>query len=140
MSSPLGDMPGVRLTADPGQVLFPRPAAARGPRARCRAARYPGMVQVRVTVPAPGTPSLTRPASLSSGSPGSSPRGLIEVRTEDRAGSRIVLVEVPASHPVRRGPRPVSPPRRRNPGDMPPRTGCQRHSYLGDPVRGKVVR
>ena len=39
------------------------------------------------------------------------PWGLIEMWIEDPDGIRIVLVEVPADHPIRRDPRSVSPPR-----------------------------
>jgi len=38
-------------------------------------------------------------------------RGLIEMRAEDPDGLRIILVEVPADHPLRRDPRSASPPR-----------------------------
>jgi hypothetical protein len=34
------------------------------------------------------------------------PRGLAEMRTEDPGGIRIVLVEVPPGHPLRRDPPP----------------------------------
>ncbi|MGO8882593.1 MAG: VOC family protein, partial [Streptosporangiaceae bacterium] len=37
--------------------------------------------------------------------------GLIEMWIEDPDGIRIVLVEVPADHPLRRDPRSASPPR-----------------------------
>jgi catechol 2,3-dioxygenase-like lactoylglutathione lyase family enzyme len=37
--------------------------------------------------------------------------GLVEMRIEDPAGVRIVGVEVPADHPLRRDPRAASPPR-----------------------------
>src|SRR6201989_861827 len=40
------------------------------------------------------------------------PRGLIEMQIEAPDGIRIVLVEVPAGHPLRRDPRPVLPPGR----------------------------
>jgi uncharacterized glyoxalase superfamily protein PhnB len=43
--------------------------------------------------------------------PATEPWGLIEMRTEDPDGIRIVLVEVPASQPLRRDPRSASPPR-----------------------------
>ena len=43
--------------------------------------------------------------------PATEPWGLIEMWIEDPDGIRIVLVEVPADHPLRRDPRPVSPPR-----------------------------
>ena len=39
------------------------------------------------------------------------PWGLTEMWIEDPDGIRIVLVEVPAGHPLRRDPRPASPPR-----------------------------
>jgi predicted enzyme related to lactoylglutathione lyase len=39
------------------------------------------------------------------------PGGLIEMWIEDPDGIRIVLVEVPADHPLRRDPRSASPPR-----------------------------
>jgi predicted enzyme related to lactoylglutathione lyase len=43
--------------------------------------------------------------------PATEPWGLIEMWIEDPDGIRIVLVEVPADHPLRRDPRSVSPPR-----------------------------
>ncbi len=43
--------------------------------------------------------------------PVTEPWGLIEMWIEDPDGTRIVLVEVPAGHPLRRDPRPVPPPR-----------------------------
>ena len=43
--------------------------------------------------------------------PATEPWGLIEMWIEDHDGIRIVLVEVPADHPIRRDPRSVSPPR-----------------------------
>ncbi len=43
--------------------------------------------------------------------PATEPWGLIEMWIEDPNGIRIVLVEVPADHPIRRDPRSVSPPR-----------------------------
>ena len=43
--------------------------------------------------------------------PVTEPWGLIEMRIEDPDGIRIVLVEVPADHPLRRDQRSVSPPR-----------------------------
>jgi predicted enzyme related to lactoylglutathione lyase len=39
--------------------------------------------------------------------PATEPRGLIEMWIEDPDGTRIVLVEVPAGHPLRRDPRPA---------------------------------
>ena len=43
--------------------------------------------------------------------PAAEPWGLTEMWFEDPDGIRIVLVEVPADHPLRRDPRPASPPR-----------------------------
>ena len=43
--------------------------------------------------------------------PAMEPWGLIEMWIEDPDGIRIVLVEVPAGHPLRRDPRSASPPR-----------------------------
>jgi catechol 2,3-dioxygenase-like lactoylglutathione lyase family enzyme len=43
--------------------------------------------------------------------PAAEPWGLTEMWIEDPDGIRIVLVEVPADHPLRRDPRSVSPPR-----------------------------
>jgi predicted enzyme related to lactoylglutathione lyase len=42
--------------------------------------------------------------------PVAEPWGLIEMQIEDPDGIRIVLVEVPADHPLRRDPRPALPP------------------------------
>jgi predicted enzyme related to lactoylglutathione lyase len=41
--------------------------------------------------------------------PASEPWGLIEMWVEDPDGVRIVIVEVPADHPIRRDPRPLPP-------------------------------
>jgi catechol 2,3-dioxygenase-like lactoylglutathione lyase family enzyme len=45
--------------------------------------------------------------------PAAEPWGLTEMWIEDPDGIRIVLVEVPAGHPVRRDPRSALPPGRR---------------------------
>ena len=45
--------------------------------------------------------------------PVAEPWGLIEMQIEDPDGIRIVLVEVPADHPLQRDPRPALPPGRR---------------------------
>jgi uncharacterized glyoxalase superfamily protein PhnB len=52
---------------------------------------------------AAGVPIIRAPATES--------WGLIEMWIEDPDGIRIVLVEVPADHPLRRDPRSASPPR-----------------------------
>jgi catechol 2,3-dioxygenase-like lactoylglutathione lyase family enzyme len=43
--------------------------------------------------------------------PATEPRGLTEMWIQDPDGIQIVLVEVPADHPLRRDPRSASPPR-----------------------------
>src|SRR5512142_645621 len=45
--------------------------------------------------------------------PVAEPWGLIEMQIEDPDGTRIILVEVPADHPLRRDPRQALPPGRR---------------------------
>jgi catechol 2,3-dioxygenase-like lactoylglutathione lyase family enzyme len=52
---------------------------------------------------AAGVPVIREPAA--------EPWGLTEMWIEDPDGVRIVLVEVPADHPLRRDPRPAAPPR-----------------------------
>jgi catechol 2,3-dioxygenase-like lactoylglutathione lyase family enzyme len=52
---------------------------------------------------AAGVPVIREPAA--------EPWGLTEMWIEDPDGIQIVLVEVPAGHPLRRDPRPASPPR-----------------------------
>ena len=54
-----------------------------------------------VRLAAAGVPIVREPAA--------EPWGLIEMRMEDPDGVRIVLVEVPADHPLRRDPRPALP-------------------------------
>jgi catechol 2,3-dioxygenase-like lactoylglutathione lyase family enzyme len=51
---------------------------------------------------AAGVPIIREPAT--------EPWGLIEMWIEDPDGLRIVLVEIPADHPLRRDPRSLSPP------------------------------
>ena len=76
---------------------------------------------------AAGVPIMREPAA--------EPWGLIEMWIEDPDGVRIVLVEVPADHPLRRDPRPALPPRPRTrmphnkrppqTRGFPVRAGCQ---------------
>ena len=54
-----------------------------------------------VRLAAAGVPIVREPAA--------EPWGLIEMWIEDPDGVRIVLVEVPADHPLRRDPRPALP-------------------------------
>jgi len=58
---------------------------------------------------APSTPGWPRPESGHPGA-GSLAWGLTEMWIQDPDGIRIVLVEVPADHPLRRDPRSASPP------------------------------
>jgi predicted enzyme related to lactoylglutathione lyase len=97
---------------DPGVVFFLGPGLlevsghAPSPRG------HPGMmiwIQVRdvhaehTRLAAAGASILRKPVS--------EPWGLIEMWVEDPDGIRIVLVGVPADHPLRRDPRAASPPR-----------------------------
>ena len=56
----------------------------------------------RARLAAAGVPVIREPTA--------EPWGLTEMWIEDPDGIRIVLVEVPADHPLRRDPRPASPP------------------------------
>jgi catechol 2,3-dioxygenase-like lactoylglutathione lyase family enzyme len=60
--------------------------------------------------------------------PTTEPWGLTEMQLEDPDGIRIVLVEVPADHPLRRDPRSALPPGRRTACPMPVRTTETRQS------------
>ena len=55
--------------------------------------------------------------------PAAEPWGLTEMHIEDPDGIRIILVEVPADHPLRRDPRPALPPGRRAACTLMPWTG-----------------
>jgi catechol 2,3-dioxygenase-like lactoylglutathione lyase family enzyme len=59
----------------------------------------------------PGTVFFLGPGLLEVSGPATEPWGLTEMWIEDPDGIRIVLVEVPADHPLRRDPRSASPPR-----------------------------
>jgi catechol 2,3-dioxygenase-like lactoylglutathione lyase family enzyme len=96
---------------DPGVVFFLGPGLLE---VSGRAADPPGRsvmiwIQVRdvqaehARLAAAGVPIIREPTA--------EPWGLIEMWIEDPDGVRIVLVEVPADHPLRRDPRSASPPR-----------------------------
>ena len=63
--------------------------------------------------------------------PAAEPWGLTEMHIEDPDGIRIILVEVPADHPLRRDPRPALPPGRRAACMLMPWTG--NHGLRGMP-------
>ena len=96
---------------DPGVVFFPGPGLLEvsGP-----AAGSPGrsvLIWLQVRDVRAGHARLA--AGRCPGDPGARDGvlGLIEMWIEDPDGLRIVLVEVPADHPLRRDPRSASPPR-----------------------------
>jgi predicted enzyme related to lactoylglutathione lyase len=96
---------------DPGVVFFPGQGL---PEVSGHAAGTPGrsvMIWIQVRDIRAGHARLAAAAVRILREPATGPWGLIEMRIEDPAGIRIVLVEVPAGHPLRRDPRSVSPPR-----------------------------
>ena len=96
---------------DPGMVFFLGPGflEVSGPAAGAPEGSVMIWIQVRdvraehARLAAAGVPVIREPVT--------EPWGLIEMWIEDPDGTRIVLVEVPASHPLRRDPRSASPPR-----------------------------
>src|SRR5690348_694394 len=68
--------------------------------------------------------------------PVSEPWGLIEMHVEDPDGVRIILVEVPADHPLRRDPRQALPPGRRT-ACRNPTCSTERRQPTNRPVRGR---
>jgi catechol 2,3-dioxygenase-like lactoylglutathione lyase family enzyme len=68
--------------------------------------------------------------------PVAEPWGLIEMQLEDTDGIRIVLVEVPAGHPLRRDPRPALPPGTTN--RMPHDNALRRNAPVQRPARYAV--
>jgi catechol 2,3-dioxygenase-like lactoylglutathione lyase family enzyme len=96
---------------DPGVVFFLGPGLLEvsGHAADPRTHSVMIWIQVRdvqaehARLAAAGVSLLRRPAT--------EPWGLIEMWIEDPDGIRIVLVEIPADHPLRRDPRSASPPR-----------------------------
>ena len=59
----------------------------------------------------PSTPGWPQPEVPITREPATEPWGLTEMWIQDPDGIQIVLVEVPADHPLRRDPRSASPPR-----------------------------
>ncbi len=96
---------------DPGTVFFLGPGLLEvsGPAAGPGGHSVMMWIQVR-DVHAEHTRLAAAGVSILRG-PATEPWGLIEMWIEDPDGIRIVLVEVPAGHPLRRDPRSASPPR-----------------------------
>jgi catechol 2,3-dioxygenase-like lactoylglutathione lyase family enzyme len=92
---------------DPGLVFFPGQGCSRSPGTRPAGRSVLIWIQVRdvhaghVRLAAAGVPVVREPAA--------EPWGLTEMQLEDPDGVRIVLVEVPADHPLRRDARPALP-------------------------------
>jgi predicted enzyme related to lactoylglutathione lyase len=99
---PLGD-PGVVFF--PGQGLLEVSGHAAGPPGRSV------MIWIQVRDIRAEHARLAAAAVRIIREPATEPWGLIERWIEDPDGIRIVLVEVPADHPLRRDPRSVPPPR-----------------------------
>jgi hypothetical protein len=70
--------------------------------------------------------------------PAAEPWGLTEMHIEDPDGIRIILVEVPADHPLRRDPRPALPPGRRTACRITTRSTEMRRSSVR-PVCGRCA-
>ena len=96
---------------DPGVVFFLGPGFLEVYGHSASPARHSVMIWIQVRnvraeyarLAAAGVPVIREPAA--------EPWGLTEMWIQDPDGIRIVLVEVPADHPLRRDPRPASPPR-----------------------------
>ena len=94
---------------DPGVVFFPGPGLLEASGHTPPGHSVMIWIQVRdvhaehARLAAAGVPVVRGPAT--------EPWGLTEMWISDPDGIQIVLVEVPAGHPLRRDPRPVSPPR-----------------------------
>jgi catechol 2,3-dioxygenase-like lactoylglutathione lyase family enzyme len=97
---------------DPGEVFFHGQDCSRSP-ARGGPSRMPGDDDLD---PGAGHPRRARLGPAAAGvpvirEPAKEPWGLTKMWIEDPDGIRIVLVEVPGDHPLRRDPRSASPPR-----------------------------
>src|SRR6478672_6740289 len=108
-----GHLPGVRPPGGSRRRVLPQPGIARGLGAQRRPTGRSVMTWIQVRnvraeharLAAAGVPVIRGPAA--------EPWGLTEMWIEDPDGIRIVLVEVPAGHPLRRDPRSALAPRRR---------------------------
>jgi catechol 2,3-dioxygenase-like lactoylglutathione lyase family enzyme len=97
------DDPGVVFFLGPGLLEVSGPAAGRPGRSVMIWIQVRDVHAEHARLAAAAVPIIRVPAT--------EPWGLIEMWIEDPDGVRIVLVEVPADHPLRRDPRSVSPPR-----------------------------
>jgi catechol 2,3-dioxygenase-like lactoylglutathione lyase family enzyme len=103
------------LPEDPGMVFFPGPGLLEVSGHSAGPAGRSVMIWIQVRnvraeharLAAAGVPVIREPAA--------EPWALTEMWIKDPDGIRIVLVEVPADHPLRCDPRPASPPRARAP-------------------------
>jgi catechol 2,3-dioxygenase-like lactoylglutathione lyase family enzyme len=100
---PLGD-PGVVFFLGPGLLEVSGHAASPAGRSVMIWIQVRDVHAEHARMAAAGLPILREPAA--------EPWGLTEMWIEDPDGIRMVLVEVPADHPLRRDPRSASPPRR----------------------------
>jgi catechol 2,3-dioxygenase-like lactoylglutathione lyase family enzyme len=95
--------------ADPGTVFFLGPGLLE---LSGRSADPPGnsvMIWLQVRDVHAEHERLTAAGARILRVPATEPWGLIEMWVEDPDGVRIVIVEVPADHPIRRDPRPLPP-------------------------------
>ncbi len=95
--------------ADPGTVFFLGPGLLE---LSGRSADPPGnsmMIWLQVRDVHAEHERLTAARARVLRAPATEPWGLIEMWVEDPDGVRIVIVEVPAGHPIRRDPRPSPP-------------------------------
>jgi catechol 2,3-dioxygenase-like lactoylglutathione lyase family enzyme len=96
---------------DPGVVFFPGPGLLE---VSGHAAGPPGhsaMIWIQVRDVHAGHARLAAAGVTIIRGPATEPWGLTEMWIQDPDGIQIVLVEVPADHPLRRDPRSASPPR-----------------------------
>ena len=96
------DDPGVVFFLGPGLLEVSGPAAGAGEHSVALWIQVRDVYAEHARLAAAGVPIARRPVT--------EPWGLIEMWIEDPDGIRIALVEVPADHPLRRDPRPASPP------------------------------
>jgi predicted enzyme related to lactoylglutathione lyase len=96
--------------ADPGVVFFLGPGFLELSGHSAGAAGHPVMIWVQVRDVSAEHQRLAAAGARILREPVTEPWGLTEMWIEDPDGVRIVLVEVPADHPLRRDPRSLPPP------------------------------